>query len=405
MKPESHDKQLDKTIARAIGEVEPVRFDAQAWKMRYPQHVQQLTARASGHRSIPFWRILMNSRLTRWTGMAALIALAFGLLLFNTTSQTAWALEKTLAALQDVKNIYYTGRIRNHGEAVASTVFEAWAEPSLADPTISGNLRHREGSDHLFIENESENRTVVTTAYAQWGRYVYLTDGINRARALIPNGDLLQRLHREAKNWKEELTMDRTGREWVYVTFEGAPINTARFWRIQIDPLTNLPVKTGIWFDASYQGDPHFSFDDLQYNVPIPEDFFTYEIPAAAQVFDSPAISAWLDQQQGLGVDVMDAQGKSARQVAEAYGQALIAADSQALGRLRPLQPAASLLRRSVTDVEILRVNHINDPGVFMTVVIQIREADDRTRQELLHVEVRELDGSLRGVIVDPLPN
>jgi len=414
MAAKERDEDLDRTIARAIDPASP-RFDPETWKAKYAKEVNQLAAGATVSKD-PFsrhiqWRTIMQSRVTKFGAVAAVLMVGAALFLFR--PQSAWAIEKTLEALKDVRNVYISGKMRYPGEATASMTFEHWVRPSSRDPNVSGDLRHREGGSHLFVENEQEGRTYVYEAKdPALGEVVYITEGINRARTPIPNGHWLEGFKRNAANWKEQYIQDGTGRPLVQITCEGMPINTARFWRIEIDLATNLPVKAGVWFNDRYEGDAHSEFQDLQYNVDIPADFFSFAIPANATVYDCPAIRQQIDRMPDCGMEVTSTTEESIRRVAEAYGRALVAQDWQAVRSLRPILTEArwqSLqdlykAKGTIRSFKITGLNHIGDPGVFTQVKIQIAFEDGTREDGILHVEIRPRGQGLVGVVVDPIP-
>ena len=414
MAAKERDEHLDRTIARAIDPASPG-FDPGAWKAKYAKEVNQLAAGATMSKN-PFgrhiqWRTIMQSRLTKFSAVAAVLMVGAALFLFR--PQSAWALEKTLEALKDVRNVHISGRMRYPGEATASTAFEHWVRPSSHDPNMSGDLRHREGDSHVFVENEQEGRTYVYEAKDPvLGEVVYVTEGINRARTLIPNGHWLEGFKKNTANWKERYIQDGTGRPLVQITCEGNPLNTARFWRIDIDLTTNLPVRAGVWFDDRYEGDAHSGFQDLQYNVDIPADFFTFSIPANATVYDCPAIRQQIDRTPDCGMEVTSTAAESIQRVVETYGRALVAQDWQAARTLRPIlaearwQSVQDLYKAkgAIRSFKITGFNHIGDPGVFTQVKTQITFEDGTHEDGIVHVEIRPRGQGLVGVIVDPVP-
>jgi hypothetical protein len=414
MAAKDREEELDRQIARAIDPASP-RFDPEAWKAKYAKEVNQLAAgviisKDPIGRHIQ-WRTIMQSRVTKFSAAAAVLMI--GAALFLLRPQSAWALDKTLEALKDVRNVYISGKMRYPGEATASMTFEQWIRPSDQDPNLSGDLRHSEGNSHLFVENEQENRTYVYEAKDPvLGEVVYISEGINRARTLIPNGNWLEGFGKNTANWKEEYIQDRNGQPLVRITCEGNPLNTARFWRIDIDLATNLPVRAGVWFDERREGDAHTEFDVLRYNVDIPADFFSFKIPANATVYDCPAIRQQIDRTPDCGMEVQSTTEESIRRVVDAYGRALVAQDWQAARTLRPILAEArwqSLqdqykAKAKIASFKITGLNHIGDPGVFTQVKTRITFEDGTGEDYVLHVEIRPRRQGLVGVIVDPIP-
>jgi len=413
MADKDRDDELDRQIARAIDPASP-KFDPEAWKAKYAREVNQLAAgavirKAPTDRHIP-WRTIMHSRVTKFSAAAAVLMM--GAALFLMRPQSAWAIEKTLEALKDIRNVYISGRMRYPGEATATTTFEQWVRPSGLDPNLSVDLRHSEGDSHLFMENEQENRTYVYEAKdPMLGEVVYISEGISRARTLIPNDHWLEEFGKNTANWKVQYIQDKAGRSLVQITCEGNPLNTARFWRIEIDLSTNLPVRAGVWFDERREGDAHAEFQDLRYNVDVPADFFSFKIPINAKVYDCPAIRQWIDQVPDCGMEVQSTATDSIQRVIEAYGRALAARDWPSARTLRPILSEARWqalqqqyqAKGRIASFRITGLNHIHDPGVFTQVKTRITFEDGTGEDGVLHVEVRPRGQGLVGVIVDPM--
>jgi len=151
---------------------------------------------------------------------------------------------------------------------------------------------------------------------------------------------------------------------------------------------------------------------DLQYNVDIPADFFTFAIPASATVYDCPAIRKQIDLMPDCGMEVTSTAAESIQRVVEAYGRAMVAQDWQAARTLRPILAEArwqSLqdlykAKGAIRSFKITGFNHIGDPGVFAQVKTQITFEDGTHEDGIVHVEIRPRGQGLVGVIVDPLP-
>jgi hypothetical protein len=363
--------------------------------------------RKSQPQSQPYiWRTIMSSN-TRKLAAAAGVILAVALLITMSDwmARPAWALEQTIEALKDIKAIYIAGRVQYPGRP-NDAEFEIWAKSSAGDPGISGDFRLREGDTHLCIASEQENLTYVCGQYdSPTVNIVYITEGLNRRGPTFPSGDMIAELKNTAQDWKEEYRKDpRTGKSCVYVTFTGHAVNTARYWEIQIDLETKLPVRAAVWFDEQRQGKPHYEYTNLQYNLTMPEDFFKFSIPAGAQVVDCRILRKQLQESPDCGVSVEGLSfGEACKKTVQAYWQAVIKQDWTAAENLRPL--AAGGLKDiyagnpPVELVAVPKMNHLSDPGTFAEVFCTVKLKDGSTQQSLLNVDLYTTPQGRFGVI------
>lgn len=348
---------------------------------------------------------------TRKLAAAAGIILAVTLLitLSDWMTRPAWALSQTIEALKSVKAIYIAGQA-HYPERQIDAEVEIWARSSSNDPAVSGDFRYREGDYHVCIASERENLTYVCDQYSAPNvNVVYITEGLNRRGPIFPSGDMLEEFKKAAENWQEEYHTDpATGRSCVYVTFAGPAVNTARYWQIQIDLQTKLPVRAAVWFDEKRQGKPHYEYTDVQYNPAVPEDSFKFSIPAGAQVIDCRVLRTRIAGMGGVGVSVEGLSCEEAgKKVAQAYWQAVIAGDWGAAQNLRPLatgpaweQLAALYAANPPTELmAIPTMNHLEDPGTFAEVFCIIKLKDGTKRRSLLNVDLKDTAEGRIGVV------
>ena len=356
------------------------------------------------------WRIIMNGN-TRKLAAAAGVILTAALLITMSDWMTrpAWALAQTIEALKNIKAIYIAGRVHSPGRQIDAEI-EIWATSHSEDPAVSGDFRYREGDFHVCVASEQENLTYVSDQYSTPNvTVVYITEGLNRRGPIFPSGDMLEEFKRVAENWREEYRADpATGRSCVYVTFAGPAINTARYWQVQIDLQTKLPVRAAVWFDEQRQGKPHYEYTNVQYNPQIPEGHFTFSIPAGAHVVDCRILRRRVESMPGAGISVAGLSYEEAcKKVAQAYWQAVIARDWGTAQNLRPLatgpawdELAALYAANPPAElVAIPRMNHLQDPGTFVEVFCVVRLKDGATRHSLLNVDLRETAGGRIGVV------
>jgi len=368
---------------------------------------QEFKQRQERERQPQIRRSIMHTRTTK-LATAATITLAVGLFFIasNWMAKPAWALAQTIEAFKSVKAIHIAGRVHYPDRGIDAEV-EIWATASSTDPAVSGDFRYREGDDHVCVASERENLTYVCTQRSTPSvTVVYVTEGLNRRGPLFPSGDMLEEFKRTAENWQEEYRTDpASGKPCVYVTFAGPAVNTARYWLIQIDLQTKLPVRAAVWFDENRQGPPHFDYTGVKYNPTVPADAFQFSAPAGAQVVDCRVLRKRLAETPGLGIPIEGLSGEEAcKKVAQAYWQAVIAKDWPAAQKLRPLATGDELttLYASNPPVELVAIpamNHLGDPGTFAEVATVIKLADGTTRNSLLNVDLADTSAGRIGVV------
>ncbi len=125
MKRDNEQKSVDELLSQAIG-AEPVRFDAEQWKQKYPQEVRLLAGRSETLNPEPtvpnnLWRTIMKSRITKLAAAAVIIiAVLLSVTVWNTS---AYALAQTIKAYEGLRYVH----IKNFmdGETVPR---EFWVE-------------------------------------------------------------------------------------------------------------------------------------------------------------------------------------------------------------------------------------------------------------------------------------
>jgi hypothetical protein len=347
------------------------------------------------------WSTIMKSNISKLAAAAAVIvAVALLITVSDWMTRPAWALEQTIEALKSVKAIYIAGRMYSpwhNGEAR----FEIWARPQDDGSGRSGDFRYREGDYHLCVASAAENVTYVYDRYESPKQdVVYITAGLNRGTHTFPSGDQLAEFKAMADDWREEIRKDpQTGKSYVDITFSGPAINTAKYWLIEVDVESKLPIRTAVWFKEDRQGPPHYEFTRLEYNPEIPEGYFDFTPPASAQIVDCRAVDRLLaaNPDVGTSVGVLGLED-ACKKVVGAYWKAVIDKDWKAVQTLRPLVTdegladlqAAYTACESIEKVSISTMNHLNDPGTFVEVFCILHMKDGSLQQSLLDVAVKD---------------
>ncbi len=353
------------------------------------------------------WRRIMNNRTIKAAIAASIGIIAIlGITVFDRFTTPAWAIEQTIQALQHVSVVHLAGYAKYPDSPTQN--FEVWTRPSSENPSVSGDFLLYEGDSHVALSCEQQNLTWVYTRTYGYG-IVYITEGLNRRCTPFPTCDLFRQFQAIAQNWKEDYRKDpRTGRDSVYVTFEGPALNTAHYWQIQFDLQTKLPVRAGVWWDKDYSGQPHFDYTTIEYDVPIPKDTFTWNMPQDTQLIDCRILRKLLDENPDYGIAVDDlAAGDACKKVATEYWQAVIEQDSAKIRHLRPLAAGDNWNSLSACYQEnqpaaltkIASMNHLDDPGTFAEVTCLLQTRDGKTAQSILNIEIRQTGRGKIGVV------
>jgi len=346
----------------------------------------------------------MKSRITKLAAAAVIILIV--VLGINLSTKPAWAIEHTIEALKHIKAVYISGYANYRGSSRES--FELWVRPSSTDGHASGDFKLVEGDKHISVYSEKKKLTYVYSRYPI-GDVVYISEGMNRSSTPYPTSNLFEQIKALAENWKEEYHKDEiTGRDSVFVTFTGIPVNDACYWRFEFDLETKLPVRASVWWDSNYQGQSHYEYDKIIFDKEIPDGFFDFEIPQGAQVIDCRILRNLLDENPNYGIVVDELSTFDACKEAVAqYWQAVVNRDWAKVKSLRPLstgQDLDNLLdqyneNKPAQLINITGMNHLNDPGTFAEVFYEIRIKNGEIKQGILNVEVRQTSKGRLAVI------
>lgn len=349
----------------------------------------------------------MKNRISKFaTAAVVLIAVALSIVLIDKSITPAWAIEQTIEVLEGMKVVHLAGYAK-YPDRPRET-FEIWAMPHSMDGSVSGNFKLVEGDNHISLANERENITYVYTRHPKWD-VLYITEGLNRGCNPFLTGDLFRQLKEMGRNWKERYGRDEeTGRDSVFVTFIGPPVNTAPYWKLQFDVETKLPVRGSVWYSEGYEGVPHFEYTSIEYDREIPEGFFDFDIPDGTQVVDCRMLRDLLDRDPNYGILVGQVSTYDAcKKVIEKYWQAVIDRNWDDVKKIRPLAAGDSLEKLQLTYqvhepselVSIQGVNHLDDPGTFVEATCVVKMKDGTMGQSVLNVEIRQMPRGKVGVV------
>ncbi len=218
------------------------------------------------------WRIMMHNKLTKpIAAMIIFIAAFLGLTLFEKTLSPVYAVEQTVQAMQAVENLRLT--IANGPKQMQMIMRinpqTGYADYIRMDNPDSGNVTITVPGQ-TYIYNHQKNEVMLL------GQEI-LTNDLNFKDVINSVIEQTQAAdgRLEILNQFNELA----GKEVISVTIIRKDESMAG--QFLIDPETNLPIYFGI--DAggqlNYMG-------PIEYNVPIPDDAFEFDIPENAAVND-----------------------------------------------------------------------------------------------------------------------
>jgi hypothetical protein len=228
------------------------------------------------------WRLIMKNRITKFAAAAVIIiAVTLSITLFDKTATPAWAIEDTIEALENVYSIKISGPAPNFslGEfgRQLDGDFVIWAKP---DENGLGSKELRfEGSNWVIAVDASEK----TYFYDSEQNCVVVKDFNNFHMNPWLGSNFFHTVKRFAENWKVSYGKDEeTDRESIFATCIYTP--EVKSWWIQFDAETRLPVRFKQWKNMTFEGAPEFFAENIEYNPPLPEGIFEFEIPEGAKV-------------------------------------------------------------------------------------------------------------------------
>jgi len=237
------------------------------------------------------WRKIMRTRTAKLATAASILVTALVLTTFDRFVNTAWSVEQTIAAIQQVKSMQIKG----------TALWGPDSGPELVDFNF-WILSPGENSEPLKMRFECEKRIVVVqgnVAYecrpnAKVARIKH-GPGINdlkywyKAAELSPwlTGKMLETLRLFSDDWNQATQIDpNSGKEQIIVTCSYHPSNTSFY--IVIDPKSKLMLKAKLWNNLRQEGEPDVHAQTFIYNEDIPDELF--EIPPGFTIVNEKEI-------------------------------------------------------------------------------------------------------------------
>ena len=282
------------------------------------------------------WRIIMKSRITKLAAAAViLITVLVSISLLDRTVAPAWAIEDTIKALENIHSVKILGSVQaigENGESVEGN-FVLLAKPN-AEGTESKEL-HIEAPGQTTVVSPSGT----TFTYHPKQNTVSVTENTEIKPKIDPwiGSKFFQEVRKFTENWKISYGKDEeTGKNSIFATCIYA--SKSKSWWFQFDSETKLPVRFKQWTNVSFDGEPEFYAENIEYNPELPEGIFEFKIPEGAKVTHVPAkLPQYLDDPNcGISAEGLTDE-EACLTIIEDYWRAIIDGDWEYLAQLRPI--------------------------------------------------------------------
>jgi outer membrane lipoprotein-sorting protein len=281
MNADKGNKNFDELIFGAIGREEP-KFDFDKWKQIHKEEIEIFKSQTTGGETMcsaepsNIWRMIMNSKITKLATVAVVIlAVVLSVSLLDRSAAPAYAIEQTIQALRSITSVraYCTDWDGSKGEVwVRIDPKTGQEEYYYAD---IGNLLIVATPEKTFYYHKDKNLVRIRNEYVPAAE-------VRFSKLFEDLPDLIQRLNGKL-DFKSEFDQDlqkKVIRVHGYIPAQ-KDFGEKEFI-ISVDPKTKLPINTDTIKGAPGQGVK--SVDRFEYNMPIPEGLFDFEIPEGAEV-------------------------------------------------------------------------------------------------------------------------
>jgi len=218
------------------------------------------------------WRIIMNSKITKYATAAVLIIAVFiGINMLDGTP--AYAIEQTVEAMRSLKSIH---------------AFTTDWDDSQGEVWVQTNPET--GQEKCYYADQG-NLLIVATATPQATYYYHKDKNLVRIKKeYMPASQIsFSRIFEDLPVWVEKYDgkyeiyheLDKELNKEIIVIHVDVPTFEKEFY-IRIDPQTKLPIN--IETIKAKPGQGVKSVDNIQYNVSIPEGLFEFKVPEGAKV-------------------------------------------------------------------------------------------------------------------------
>lgn len=196
----------------------------------------------------------------------------------------AWALEQSIAVLQNVRTVCMVGT------QASGTPFECWirAQPGggqveclrFESPDVVVVVRGEEVQAYFPRSNTAELLSgTFTQAVRAWHLVLELRPWV---------GDTwLTQFQGQATNWEESAWRDERGRHLIFVRCSHLRMGIS--FELTFDAASKLIVAARQWQNLTRDGEPAFDIRRIEYDVDVPEERFALPVAPTARIYDGRA--------------------------------------------------------------------------------------------------------------------
>ena len=220
------------------------------------------------------WRIIMRTKIAKFAVAAVIIVAAvLAISLWDRSTPTAYAIEQTIEAMRKITTVHVLGTMLDGGQ------IEMWM---TVDPETGGH-------DHIYMD--FPQMTVVASPdeahmYFKQANKVIHQIGGHDVRSDVRFGRFIEDMSEVAKSLGAEIRSDcvydpdREEQVILLVIETDSDIVESK-----IDPETKLPMSMKVKGKGKPRpGQIGQSFDEIYYDLPLPEGIFEFQIPEGAEV-------------------------------------------------------------------------------------------------------------------------
>jgi len=220
------------------------------------------------------WRTIMRRKITKPAAAAVIIVAAvLAISLWDRSAPTAYAIEQTIEAMQKVTTAHLLGTTFDGGQV------EMWTR---INPETGEN-------DHFYLDSP-ELKAVATPneayMYDKKANVVTHLIGGHYIRSDFRFGRFIEDMFEVARSIDGEIGID-----YVYDPDRAKQVillvikTDTSTLESKVDPETKLPMSLNLRLSGQPQpGQIGQSFDEIYYDLPLPEGIFEFEIPEGAEV-------------------------------------------------------------------------------------------------------------------------
>lgn len=220
------------------------------------------------------WRTIMRNRRAQLaTSVVIIVAAVLAMSLWDRSTPTAYAIKQTIEAMRKITTVHLLGTTFDGGK------IDMWM---TVDPETGEH-------DHFYAD--MPQMTIVASPneaymyYKQANKVTHLIGG-HDIRSDVRFGRFIEDMFEVAKSLNAKVRIDSvydpdSAKEVILLVIE----TDKTTMESRIDPETKLPMSLIMKVSGEPQpGQIGQSFDEIHYDLPLPEGIFEFEIPEEAEV-------------------------------------------------------------------------------------------------------------------------